>query len=173
MAKAGETLIGWVVALAVLFGIVQGIDAAKTYLSASDTPQALEIDGQSAVACHGATVRNDGGMLAGDTFRVEYTDSDGLKHSYRGVRKLRVDDVPKTVKSTVPATPSLTDQNDKDYVVGNVYSWANGWKGKFRSYDNVAGDDGKPMLMDGKPIHTGTNWESVDEPNLLCASTRR
>jgi hypothetical protein len=172
-SNSSDTWIGWVIVIAVIAFMSEGVDGVKTFFG--DTPpQLLEIDGQSAIACKGATVRSDGGLLAGDTFRVEYTDTDGLKHTLRGARKVRLDDVPKTVKSTLPANPSLGDKDGKDYVVGEVYTWANGDKGRFVFYDDLYGNDGKPILnADKKAIHMTAHFAALDEPNPVCADVRK
>jgi len=177
MSNTTETIWGWVIVIIVVLVIGAAFQGGKDMLSGffdGSKPQLVDVDGQTFVACGGVSVSADGGLLAGDTFQVQYKDNEGLSHTYRGVRKVRMDDIPKMVTASLPTSKALKTSDSKPYEVGSVYTWPDGAKGKFTGYDVLTGDDKKPYLdSDGKPIPISANWEPVQEPNTACNPTKR
>jgi hypothetical protein len=176
MSTAAETLWGWVSVIIVVLVIGSAVEGGKAMFGDwfDNRPQLVDVDGQTFYACGGVSVRADGGMLAGDTFQVQYKDSDGLSHTYRGVKKVRRDDIPTTVTAPLPTSNALQTSDGKPYEVGSVYTWSDGHKGKFTGYDMLKSNDNTLTLDgNGKPIPFSANWAPVQEPNTICNPTKR
>ena len=69
--------------------------------SVKESPQLIEADGQTYVACRDPVYLSNeggGGLLGGGgetTFRVKFTDAAGLSHVIKGIKKLHVSELPK------------------------------------------------------------------------------
>jgi hypothetical protein len=78
--------------------------------SVKESPQWIEADGQTYVACRDSVYLSNegggGGLFGGGgetTFRVKFTDAAGLSHVIKGIKKLHVSELPK-------ATPACKSQ---------------------------------------------------------------
>jgi len=132
--------------------IVLSLVCAVMFMACDDmqiSPKMIEADGQTYIACRGLVwVRSEGGGLLGgsESFKVTFTDAAGLGHTIRGLKKVAVTDVPKTVPASMPLHPSLTTSDGKPVVEGFTYTWSDGSQARF---------------------HDG-GWESVQVPNDAC-----
>jgi len=113
------------------------------------SPQLIEADGQTYVACFGLVwIKSEGGLLGGEsTFSVSYSDASGLGHVVKGIKKLSVSELPEFIPAPLPYP--LPDPITELYKEGYTYTWPNGAQAKIR---------------DGK-------WETVMRPNPLCPSS--
>ena len=113
------------------------------------SPKMIEADGQTYVACRDLVwVKLEGGGFVGSggTFKVTFTDVAGLGHTLRGLKKVEVSDLPKTVPAPMPLNPSFIDKDGNPYTEGSIYHWPDGSQAKFK---NGA-------------------WEPVQVPNDAC-----
>jgi hypothetical protein len=85
------------------------------------SPQVIKADGEIFVACGSGiwTSSEGGGLLGGDTtFKISFTDPDGIDHLLRGVKKVSMTDIPKMVAERMPESlpaPDAIDRNGKPY----------------------------------------------------------
>jgi hypothetical protein len=104
-------------------------------------------DGETYFACKDLVwVSSEGG-----TFKVDFTDADGLNHVLRGIKKVYVSDIPKRVDAPMPYP--LPDVNGEDssglsYKPGAVYGW----------------DDGSKAMLKGGV------WTPIKVPNTACTA---
>jgi hypothetical protein len=71
-------------------------------------PQVIDADGQTFVACgtDSVYIANESSWFGGEiTFRVKFTDANGLSHVIKGIRKPHVSQLPKSTKACQPPTP--------------------------------------------------------------------
>jgi hypothetical protein len=137
-----------VIVLIIVISFLASCDSMK------ESPQVIEADGQTYVACHDYVwINNEGGGLLGGgdtTFRIKYTDSGGLSHVVKGIKKLSVSELPKTVPAPFPyptPDPQLgTDKDGNHYKEGSTYTWPNG---------------SQAVLRNGE-------WKRVMVPNTAC-----
>lgn len=70
--------------------------------SVKESPQLIEADGQTSVACRDSVYLSNeggGGLFGGGgetTFRVKFTDVAGLSHVIKGIKKLHVERAPQS-----------------------------------------------------------------------------
>jgi hypothetical protein len=90
-------------------------------------------DGDTFVACNELVwiTPEGGGLLSGGdtTYRLSFTDSNGLGHLIVGIKKLSVTDPPRFTPAPMPsAEPTLFDHDSSgnSYVEGQLYTWADG-----------------------------------------------
>jgi hypothetical protein len=66
------------------------------------SPQYIDADGKEYFACQGTVyISNEGGGVFGGetTFRVKFTDVNGMSHVIKGIKKLHVSEIPKSSPS--------------------------------------------------------------------------
>ena len=79
--------------------IAVGLSAITCGDSMKQPPQMIEADGNTFFACGSDTIyiTNEGAWFGGETtFRLKFTDANGLSHVIKGVRKLHVSELAKT-----------------------------------------------------------------------------
>jgi hypothetical protein len=117
------------------------------------SPKRIDADGQSFLACHDFVWVGDegGGLLGGSqAYKVTFTDAAGLSRTLRGVKKLEVSDLPRTVTARTPLNPTMLDKDGKRPIEGATYTWSDGSQARF---------------------HNG-QWEPVEVPNDVCKPSR-
>ena len=125
---------------------IAGCDGIKV------APKLIEADGATYLACKDFVwIGTEGGGFLGaaNGIKISFTDRDGLEHLVEGVKTLSVSDIPALVAAPMPYPLPGTDGVDssgKPYVLGNVYTWADGTKAEFR----------------------GGAWHAVMQANLAC-----
>ena len=110
-----------------------GVVVAVSCDNIKQSPQGIEADGQTYIACHDLVwIDNEGGGILGGetTFKVSYTDAQGLAHTVKGIKKLSIHEVPKVVPSSLPyplPDPKTgTDRSGNAFREGVVYTWSDG-----------------------------------------------
>ena len=94
------------------------------------SPQLIEADGQTYVACFGLVwINSDGGLLGGETtFTVSFSDASGLGRVVKGIKKLSVSDLPRLTPAPLPyPLPDAITGTDRDgnrYKEGLTYTWS-------------------------------------------------
>ena len=107
---------------------ISGCDNARM------SPQIIEADGQTYLACSGVVwASGTGGIFSENTaFKVTFTDAGDLKHTIWGVRKLSIDEPPAEAfapfPTVLPDPKQAVDVDGKPYVNGNTYTWTDGAK---------------------------------------------
>lgn len=102
-------------------------------------PQIIVADGETYAACGNLVwISEDGGGLFGGSasFKVSFTDSDGLDHQVRGIKKLSVGDLPTMVAAPMPYPLPMTwgaDSSGNTYKEGVPYTWADGSQAQLRN----------------------------------------
>jgi hypothetical protein len=139
----------WIVTLIILVNlVVNGCDDIQS------SPKIIEADGQTHIACQEGAVwvtSEGGGLLGGtSTFKVSYTDVEGLGYVLRGIKAVQVSDVPKLVDAPMPSgspdSPANFTSEGTPVVEGQVYFWPDGTRAR---------------------SHNG-KWEPVQIPNAIC-----
>jgi hypothetical protein len=121
----------WIVAIIIVASLaINGCDNVQS------SPKIIVADGETIMACKDMVwVDTEGGGLLGgvSTFKIRYTDIDGLTHVLRGVKTVQVSDIPKLVDAPLPSNPSLIDKDGKPLVEGQSYTWEDGTRGRYRN----------------------------------------
>lgn len=93
------------------------------------SPQIIVADGESYIACHDLIWMSDEGGSE-TTFKVTFTDAEGLEHLLKGIKKLSMSDMPKLIPapmpSSLPDAKTGIDLSGKPYTEGVTYTWADG-----------------------------------------------
>jgi hypothetical protein len=98
----------------------------------------IDADGDTYLACTNLVWigEDGGGLLGGSTsFKVSFTDYNGLDHQIRGIKKLSVSDVPTTIAAPMPnplPQTSGADSSGSAYKEGIPYTWADGSQAQLR-----------------------------------------
>jgi len=88
--------------------IVSGLALVACGDSMKEPPQMIDADGQTFLACgtDSVYITNESAWFGGETtFRVKFSDANGLSHVIKGIRKLHVAQLPKGTKACQPSTP--------------------------------------------------------------------
>ncbi len=112
-------------------------------------PRLILADGQTYLACKDSVwVDSETILGGGTTFKISFTDANGLGHVLRGIKKLEVSDMPKLVDAPMPSNPGMLTSDGSPVVEGQSYTWGDGTQARF---------------------HNG-KWEAVQIPNNACQS---
>jgi hypothetical protein len=117
------------------------------------SPKEIQADGNTYFACQGIVWSGSegGGLLgSGSTFKISFTDINGVSNVIRGIKSLSVRDLPMEpapMPDPLPNPNTGMDSNGSHFIEGSTYTWRDGTKAR---------------LQNGA-------WKAIMQPNQICA----
>jgi hypothetical protein len=181
---------GWIVALFLLWFVFYPIQ--DWLWPDHPAPVSIEADGKNYVACNTPEI---GRGYFHSTYYADFKDNNGSMVSLRGIDKMIVTNLPKTVDAPMPVFRLLptplpdvngTDKDGKPYQEGFIYTWTDGSAAMFKNHQWVSvpglptitpGMEGKLVALDedefrvsmgGKAQVKNGKWMPVKVKNKVC-----